>query len=283
MRVGGRNPGQNPKAARSLVAMLRTARATCARIGFEGTKVKISRNLRFAVSGGLVVAVLATGAVPAAADEDTVDGAKLLYPKVEQIRPLPGPRGHDYKFQTSVDHWTVVAAKPIGRTDVNLHMFDDKAHTQLLSTSSYGAGRTDFIAVDTHHRPYGGYFPHVTTQAGTGSYRIELVTANPVFDDDDETVEVSASDVVIARDTWLSAGTEYAFGVGGVHGAIMYLVGSHPDIPSSWVRSRAEAIDSTPIGGFQVFSYTPTRSDWFAVVVTLPGGVAGEVTMIRES
>ena len=47
--------------------------------------------------------------------------------------------------------------------------------------------------------------------------------------------------------------------------------------------SRASlAINSTPIGGFQIFSYTPTRTDWYGVVVTLPG-TAGQVTMIRET
>ena len=274
-----------------------------ARIEVGGAQMKITRNARLLMSAGMAVALLAASARPAAAGAaeaakpapapasadalaedgiDTVDAAKLLTPYAEWVRPLPGPNGHDYRYTTSSVYWSVVGVKPIGRTNVDLRLYDDKAHNDLLSSSLQAAGKTDFIAVDSNHRSFGGYYPAVNKVAGVGSYRIELAHGATQFDDDDEAVLVSSSDVVIVRDTLLQAGQEYVFGVGGVSGAILYLMGSNPDAPGTWVQPRSSALESTPVGGFQIFSYTPTRTDWYGVVVTLPG-TAGEVTMIRET
>jgi hypothetical protein len=214
---------------------------------------------------------------------DTVDAAKLLEPYVQQVRPFPGPNGHDYKYTTSTIYWSAVAVKPVGRTDVDLRLYDDKAHTQLLAGSSYGAGATDFVAVDSNHRPYGGYYPEVVKKgSATGTYRVELAHGSSQLLDGVTEVPVSSTDVVLVRDTYLEADQEYVFGVGGVSGAILYLMGSNPDDSQTWATSRAFAIDHTPVGGFQLFSYTPTRDDWYGVVVTLPG-VAGEVSMVRQT
>jgi hypothetical protein len=266
--------------------------------------MKITRTIKLANSGGLAVALLAASALPAAAggamaskpapppasvgalaDDgvDSVDTATVLLPYAELVRALPGRSGHDYKYDTNRPFWSAVAVKPVGRADVDLMVYDDQAHVKLLAKSEQGgAGATDFVAVDSNHRPYGGYFPHVTKESGSGTYRVELAQGNSTFDDDDETVAVSSTDVVIVRDTWLAAGKEYVFGVGGPPGVVLYLMKSEQSFPFSWVQPRAAAIRKTPTTGFQIFDFTPAHSDWYGVVVTLPG-TAGEVTMIRET
>ena len=162
--------------------------------------------------------------------------------------------------------------------DVDLFLYDDEKMDVLLKKSVYGFDFTDFVAVDSNvgRRAYGSYYPKVKTASGEGSYVIELAQGSATLSSTAQIVPVEVRDVVVVRDTWLEAGTTYTFRVSPTAAVDpdVFLMESDTTPQSSWVQSRFEAADQAslkPAGAYELFSYTPTESKWFGLVVTLKG------------
>lgn len=237
---------------------------------------------------GMVVAAVGTAALlagplePAAAadvDPDRVDAKTPLADYVPQVHEFPLSGAHRYSYTTSQRYWSVVGIEMNVLGDVDLLLYDDEKMDQLLKKSVYGWDVTDFVAVDSNvgRRPYGGYYPKVKTASGEGSYVIELAQGSETLSSTAQTLPVEARDVVVVRDTWLDAGTTYTFRVSPTAAVDpdVFLMESHSFPDSSWVQSRAENVDSAqtkPAGSYELFSYTPTESKWFGLVITLKGG-----------
>lgn len=218
---------------------------------------------------------------PAAADGLGPDGLEAKTPLVDyvqQVREFPGANGHKYRYATTWDFWSVVAIETNGAPgDVDLELYDDKAMTQLLETSGYGQTHTDFIAVDSDHRPQGSYFPKVKTYSGTGSYIIELAQGNDVLGDTMQSIATTVRDVVFVRDTYLAAGETYYFSAtpSSIVDVGLFLMASDPADSDTWVQPRVAAARSdvsNVAGEAERISFKPTISQWYGVVVTTQGG-----------
>jgi len=239
------------------------------------------RTPRIVVGLGGTLALLAGIVGPAAADDlgpDGLDAKTALADYVQQVREFPGANGHKYKYATTWDFWSVVAIETNGAPgDVDLQLYDDKAMTQLLDTSGYGLTHTDFIAVDTDHRPQGTYFPKVNAFSGTGSYIIELAQGNDVLSSTTQTIPTTVRDVVFVRDTYLNAGETYYFSATPTANVDVgiFLMASDPADEDTWVRPRFQAAKtdvSNAAGEAERISFKPTISQWYGVVVTTQGG-----------
>jgi hypothetical protein len=240
-----------------------------------------SRTGRIVVGVGGTLALLAGAVGPAAAEDLDPDGVTAKTPLVDyvqQVREFPGPQGHKYKYATTWDFWSVVAIETNGAAgDVDLQLYDDKTMTQLLETSGYGQTHTDFIAVDSDHRPQGSYFPKVNAFSGTGSYIIELAQGNDVLSSATQTIATTVRDVVFVRDTYLEAGETYYFSATPTSNVDvgLFLMASDPTDEDTWVQPRFQAAKSDvsdPAGVVERISFKPTISQWYGVVVTTQGG-----------
>lgn len=239
-----------------------------------------TRRRTFLVAAGGTAALLAGVVGPAAAEELGPDGLTAKTPLadyVQQVREFPGPKAHKYKYATTFDFWSVVAIETnFTSGDVDLALYDDHAMTQLLESSDLGVGHTDFVAVDSDHRPFGSYFPEVKTFAGTGAYVIELAQGADVLTSSAQTIPTTLRDVVFVRDTYLEAGTTYYFSATPTSNVDvgLFLMASDPDDDGTWVQRRVDAAASdvsNPAGEAERISFKPTISQWYGVIVTTQG------------
>lgn len=236
------------------------------------------RSTRFLVAAGGTAALLGGLVGPAAAEEASPDGVTAKTPLVDyvgQVHDFPGPNGDKYRFATTTTYWSVVAVEMLNG-DVDLELYDDKGMTQLLDESRLGGTETDFVAVDSNRRDHGKYFPEVNTFLGDGAYVVELAQG-----DDNltraETIPVTVRDVVVVRDTFLTAGTPYVFTVTPTSSVDpdLFLMSSNPRDEATWVQPRNSAVrlaTMQPAGVAETFSFTPVLSQWYGVVVTMNGG-----------
>ena len=191
------------------------------------------------------------------------------------LRKLPKTGSpHDYRFKTTVNYWSVVAAWSPTTGNADLQLFGDKRHTQLLNYSGWGAwGLTDFVAVDSNHRPFGTYFPRVDSDGGTGSYYVEVAEGAAQLGSGSVQVPMGSGDIVAVRDTYLVAGTTYTFTLepgSASQDGDMFLMQSIADASGSWTQSRAQAKATAAAKGAgqtETFQFTPTVSDWYGLVI----------------
>jgi hypothetical protein len=187
---------------------------------------------------------------------------------------------HDYRYKTTVNYWSAVVAWSPNAGDVDLALYDDKAHTQLLENSAWGSGMTDFVAVDSNQRAMGTYFPRIRTASGTGSYYVEFAEGADQLGAGVHQLPMASSDIVAVRDTYLLAGHTYTFTLepGSLsQDGDMFLMQSNSGVPDTWVQGRSDAVASASgkgAGQTETFQFTPAVTDWYGLVIIneLQGG-----------
>ena len=192
---------------------------------------------------------------------------------------------HNFRYTTRTPYWSVVATKPLTGSDHDLRLYDNSPMNQLLGTSAYGGSTVDFIAVDSNLRALGDYYPRVSYWSGTGGHVTQLAhgsdilttTSSPTF---------TASRFLAVRDTYLVAGTPYTFTAQPSTRRMnpsVFLMGSTAGDTTTYVRPRSTALVSAAAGGAgasETFSFTPTASGWYGLVVLNESG-SGTVTLTR--
>ncbi len=209
-----------------------------------------------------------------------------LTDKIRLSRPKPTP--HSFSFNTSTPYWSVVAILPGSNIDDDLTLFDDRAEATYLGNSLLGGNSTDFVAIDSNLRPYGDYYAKVNLYAGFGDYTVEYVLGGGSVLNAGSPMTVSMpDDFVQVRDTYLNAGVPVTLTVapnGPAQDADIFLMGSNPTNPATFVQSRTSAVASSARGGpgvSETLTYTPTVSGWFGVVVNVRSAI-GDVTLTRS-
>jgi hypothetical protein len=246
--------------------------------------------LALIVAAASVAAALLVG--PAAhADTSLADAARILrleaYESRSRVLPEPG-KSHNYRFDTTPAFWSVVAAWSPPTGDVDLRLYDDKARTQLLGQSTFGTAQTDFIAVDGNHRPAGSYFPSVNRYGGTGTYFVEFAQGLRTLGSSPASVPMAIDDIVAVFDAYLVAGVTYTITLtpdNAAQDGDLFLVGSSSADPSTWVRSRNSSLASSTshgVGQAESFSFTPSVSDYYGVVV-VNEAAGGTFTLTRTT
>jgi len=98
---------------------------------------------------------------------------------------------------------------------------------------------------------------------------------------------MTSDQIVAVRDTFLVAGTTYRITLSpgsALMDGDLFLMDSVSDIASTWVKSRAQSLDSAfaPAGSPVVMQLTATRSDWYGLVIVREG-VTGTWDLVRTT
>lgn len=230
--------------------------------------MKVSRRLRYAGPAALVL-VIAT-AQAASANTNLLNGA-VVTSTVAQ----------NFQYTATWDYWSVTAIIPTATSNYELYLYSSAG--AYLGASTYGAGLTDFMAVDSNTGTRGvpqTYDPEVT-DAKTGQYAIqsdfgdsEVRINTPThqgttgFSDPDITyMTLDSNDVVSISDVYLTAGESF-WAATPTDANELYLLEADPSYSSTWVQSRAIAtirqhtkvIDNCTL-------YTASITGWHALVL----------------
>ncbi|WP_327401900.1 hypothetical protein OG194_18160 [Streptomyces sp. NBC_01288] len=216
-------------------------------------------------------------------------------------RPLLDGRGQslphsaptdNFGFNTAVDAWYVVALRPLGQTNYDLRVYDDRAQTSpnLLASSVLAKQSVDFVAIDSNLRPVGDYYPQVVEAQGTHqSYYVEYTagfhTLQPASS---STFHLDDSQPAAVEETVLTAGVPVTISLteaSAISTASLFIMGDDPSTPSTFVQGRGSAVASAvadPIfGGPVSVTFTPTRTGRYGVVVTGDNG-GGDYKLTRS-
>src|SRR4029453_6847858 len=132
------------------------------------------------------------------------------------------------------------------------------------------------------------YYPRAYVYSGSGNYQVELAQGASQLNLGTQIVTMGAKDVVLVRDSSLSAGVPTYFrGVPANSGQNpeLFLMASNGADSATWVRSRAEAVASSTLNGAGVaeaFRYTPSVADWYGLVLTNKVG-SGNYTLYVDT
>ncbi|GIH04000.1 hypothetical protein Rhe02_20670 [Rhizocola hellebori] len=199
----------------------------------------------------------------------------------------PAVPSHNFQYRTTSVYWSAVALRPAAGADHDLYLFDDRAQTASLGGSWFGGSTVDIVAVDTNRRPMGDYYPQVRLWGGAADYQIQLAQGPAVLNPGNSNIlAMNASSIVQVMDTSLSAGVPVTLRVTPSNigqNPELFLFGSDPADPNTFVRSRGQALASSTAGGpgaAETITFTPPRSGWYGVVVINAAG-AGNYTMTR--
>ncbi|WP_034272008.1 hypothetical protein [Actinospica robiniae] len=229
--------------------------------------MKVSRRLRYV--GAALVLVAAT-AQTASANTALANGGVST-----------GTAAQNYQYTATWDYWSVTAIIPTTTSNYELYLYNSAG--TYLGASTYGAGYTDFMAVDsntgTESVPQ-TYDPEVT-DAKTGKYSIqadygtsEVQIKTPTHqgttgfsDPDISFIALDSDDVVSISDVYLTAGESF-WAVSPSDANELYLLEADPSYSSTWVQSRAIAtirqhtkvIDNCTL-------YTASITGWHALVL----------------
>jgi hypothetical protein len=205
------------------------------------------------------------------------------YSPLSRPRPVPS---QNYGYSTSTIYWSVIAVRPPSGADYDLALYDDRAQTASLASSTFGSSMVDFVAVDSNLRALGDYYPRVNLWSGFGSYQIELAQSAATLAAGSSPVTMGSSNIVAVRDTFLTAGVPVTLTVtpgNSGQNPELFLMGDDPASAPTWVRSRASALSQSTANGpgvAETLTYTPTRTGWFGVVVVNAAG-SGTYTLTR--
>ena len=234
-----------------------------------------------ALAMSLIVSV-----TPAQATEDAKP--TKLKSGSEQSHAVPGPAGHMYKYVTNTKYWSVVGTDTTTGIDVDLRLYGDKGEDELLGTSFLGAGSVDFLAVDSNHRELDTYFPRIDAVSDVGGgYDIQFAGTGITLGAQPQEVAMLSNELFAVRDTFLEAGKSYRFVLSpgtGLMDADLFLMDSLPLSPTTWVKSKSQAIDggSAAAGAPVIMEITAPRSDWYGLVISRQG-VNGTYDLVRTT
>lgn len=199
---------------------------------------------RFMLPGGAALLLVAFAAAPASA------GGTLANNQVYTYSTAQG-----FNYSTTVPYWSVVAELPAQPADYDLQLLNSGGG--LVTSSTYGAGYTDFVAVDSNSgtEPYQTYYPNVVHYSGTGQYAIEVQDGSRIvtiptpthqgttgFSDPDLTfMNLNSNHVVSVGDIYLTAGESFWASGQGTAGSELYLMEANPSNSSSFIQSRYTA------------------------------------------
>jgi hypothetical protein len=183
-----------------------------------------------------------------------------------------------FDFNTTSTYWSVVGVYSDSDYDLDL-----SGSGSPLGSSAYGSARTDFIAIDSNsaRRPLGAYQATVRRYSGTNPFAAEqmqgrFVTTLPTpandgvsgpGDPDIAIVGIDTGRVVRITDIYLTAGQSFWVKKTDVD-SDFFLLESDPSTPSTWVRSRGDAVssaDARVVDGCTI--YTARFTGWHATVM----------------
>jgi len=193
---------------------------------------------------------------------------------------VPAVSAQSFTYTTTTDYWSAVAVQPTLTSDYDVTL---QSGGSTLGTSFYGAGKTDFVAVDSNAgtRPIGATYTAAVSQYTAGSYWIEAQYGASVItlpaithhgtsgagDPDIAFISLNSNHIVSIADIYLDAGQSFwALGTNDLNE--LFLLEATAGSPSTYVQSRATALSNEST---QVIDnctlYTAKTTGWHALVL----------------
>ena len=230
--------------------------------------MKIARRLRYVAPA---VCALVLGTAPGASANTGLTSGAVVTGTAEQ----------NFQYTATWDYWSVTAVVPTSTSNYELYLFGPGG--AYLGASTYGAGYTDFMAVDSNTGTRGlpqTYSPEVTEntagrywiQAQYGATEVSIPTpthqgTTGFADPDIGYMSLDSNDVVSISDIYLTAGESF-WASTPTAADNLFLLEADPSSSSTWVQSRAiatirehtQVIDNCTL-------YTATITGWHALVM----------------
>ncbi|MCI0685897.1 MAG: hypothetical protein L0Y54_01465 [Sporichthyaceae bacterium] len=173
----------------------------------------------------------------------------LLSPAVAVVglaprTPVVAGAADSYSFATTLpSYWTAVAVRPQAGVDYDLTLVDP-ATGGVLASSVWGGAATDVIAINSGYRPPGNYLANVTKYSGTGVYSVMFWELREVMGVPTSptggistAIGLNFANPVRTMQVYMQAGQ--GFRVNHNTDTRVYLAGSTPGVPSTYVRNRS--------------------------------------------
>lgn len=192
-----------------------------------------------------------------------------------------GTTAQDYQYTATWDYWSVAAVATTSSSDYEIYLYDSNG--DYLGASTYSAGYTDFVAVDsnTGTRSLPQTYVADITQASPGQYWVqaqygasEVQILTPTHqgttgfsDPDISYMSLDSNDVVSISDIYLTAGESFWASTPTAANQL-YLLEANPSYPTTFVQSRAIADireDTQVIDNCTL--YTASVTGWHALVL----------------
>ena len=186
-----------------------------------------------------------------------------------------------YSYAADVSYWSVIAENPQQPSDYDLYLYNVSGTE--VGYSDYGAGHTDFVAVDSNSgtEAYQNWFATVTRWAGTGPYALQaqygassLTIPTPTHqgttgsgDPDLAFMALPSTGVVNIKDIYLTAGETF-WATTTAAAQNMYLLEANPSNTATFIQGRplAASLQHTQvIDGCTL--YTAQYTGWHALVI----------------
>ena len=227
-----------------------------------------TRGLRrsVAVSG---TAVLLALAIPGTAHADTAIANDVV---------TSATAANGYTFATNTPFWSIFAVQPNGG-DVDLTL---SSGGTSLSSSLFGTGRTDFVAINSNSgfRPFGSYRAATSLFSGPAAHSVQFIQGSvvrslpvPAGDgvsgpsDPDIAFAVLPNDRdVTIVDVFLTAGQKF-WSTSTTAGNAMFLLESNPGSPATFIRNRSQASASSHSAVDGCTLWTANFTGWHAIAM----------------
>ena len=226
----------------------------------------------------------AASAAPSSIDaDDLLSQSDLVkFTKLPDYKTLTRPappqgNGHNYRYSTTTNYWSVIALDPSKNLNMDLRLYSDKAETDLLAESTWHGDSTEFITVNSNvdGRPFGSYYGYASKLDNTGPYEIQVAQGANVLDDGNQDVVMTAkSSTVAIRDTWLEAGEQYRFTLSPSNrqmiGSIWLMSSNaHHDVVPKSDYDNAEIGEA---GDVVIMEHVAPKDGWYGLVILSEGG-----------
>jgi len=224
------------------------------------------------------VAVAATAAAMVAVLPSTAYAAVLPLPDATVVTSTVA---NTYTYSTSTFYWSVVAIQPSAGTDWDLQLRN--AGGVIVSGSTWGSGRTDFVAVNSNSgfQPFGGFrATSIKFSSNANQYWAEQVQGRTVTtlptpandgvsgpSDPDLAFAVLPNQFVITVvDVWLNAGQKF-WADEATAGDRLYLLESDPANATTFLRNRSQAAVANHVVVDGCTLYTASFTGWHGLVM----------------
>ncbi len=185
----------------------------------------------------------------------------------------------DYAFHTALPYWSVVAVQPSAAADFDLVLYDGSGNP--LAGSYWGTGATDFVAINSTGgaRALGDYRAGVTHYSGTGQYNVMFWEKRVVFPVPTDPAGGAATALALHYGWPVSAymiylGQGQGFRVNLSSGTQVFLAGSTPGVPGTYVRTRSQLANAYVIAddipsptGAHCRVFRATTAGWYSLIV----------------
>ena len=188
---------------------------------------------------------------------------------LERSAPTP----HNYKVSTAWPTWSVVGLR--SASNVDMALFDDLNQSQSMGTSQLSGTTVDFIGVDSNHRTLDNVYPRAFSG---GFYTVDLADSGQTISTGTYTIAMPDTAIVAVRDIALAPGPVTRFRVvplGSGQNPELHLLGSNPADPTTWVRTRTQAVasaTSSGVGVSELLSYAAPSADRYGLVLVNAAG-----------